>query len=363
MLHALLAPSSMARTVQCTASPLLAAMFPDEPTQDSLEGDAAHWLAGNQAKHGKVEIDIAPNDIEITEEMWDGADLYEETILKAHPNAKLMVHIEETIKHSVIHEQCWGTPDGWLWDAESKTLHVFDYKFGHRFVDIYENWQLIVYAILILAAYGLTAEHVVMTIVQPRSFCKEGPVRSWRITKDQLWQYLPGLQTIAAAAVSGGRCKTGHECRDCKARHRCATLAESSYSIADYLGDAVLSDMTIEIEAAEYQLLCRLERLITARRSGLEQSLSSQAVRGAVIPGHMLEQGFGREKWIIPAADVKKLGAMFGKSLVEEKPITPKQAIKAGVPESVVKQKSVTPLGAIKLVPVGNKLKRIFKNE
>ena len=79
--------------------------------------------------------------------------------------------------------------------------------------------------------------------------------------------------------------------------------------------------------------------------------LLARIKQGAAIPGWMAQQGQGREKWAMPLPEVIALGQMMGVDISKPGAVTPKQAIKAGLPAELVKQYSETPFGEIKLVP------------
>ena len=81
------------------------------------------------------------------------------------------------------------------------------------------------------------------------------------------------------------------------------------------------------------------------------------------MPGWVVEQGIGREKWGKPIAEVIALGDMLEFDL--RKPvdaITPNQAKKLGVDESVITAYSTKPRTGLNIVSDnGNKAKQVFK--
>ena len=68
------------------------------------------------------------------------------------------------------------------------------------------------------------------------------------------------------------------------------------------------------------------------------------------MPYYHVEQGYGRQQWALPEAQIIIMGQMFGKDLSKPGVITPSQAKKLGVSEEIVKAYSVTPATALKLV-------------
>src|SRR5271168_2300972 len=170
MLHAKLAPSSAARRFACPGSRALEEKYPQiTESMASREGTAAHWVAQQYLAGNYTMPATTPNGEPITKEMFEGADLYEHEVKWVAGEHEL--HIEEKIDISNIHSECWGTPD--CWTIINDHLHIFDYKFGHGYVDVFENWQLLEYAAGI--ALQVSISKVTMTIIQPRCYTKESP--------------------------------------------------------------------------------------------------------------------------------------------------------------------------------------------
>ena len=179
MEHALLPPSSAARVIQCPASLFMCSQFPEtDDNPKALEGTQAH------------EVNVAmwtgqPIPSFATEEMLEGAEMWCETL-----GARTDVYYEQVVDCSQIHPDNWGTPDAWAYDEMTATLHVWDYKFGHRHVKAFENWQLINYAAGIWTSGGYNVSNFELTIVQPRSYHADGPVRSWSVDRVQMEGYI-----------------------------------------------------------------------------------------------------------------------------------------------------------------------------
>ena len=83
--HAFLAPSSAFRWVHCAAAPSMEAAYPElEPSPESLEGTAAHWVVQMLLQGTPVSLGTqAPNGVAVTEEMLEGAELVQEDIFAA----------------------------------------------------------------------------------------------------------------------------------------------------------------------------------------------------------------------------------------------------------------------------------------
>ena len=222
--HAILAPSSAARIVACPGSVKLAAMYPQMETIEAREGTAAHWAAA-EILHGRVVAvgQVADNGVTLNDDMLEAAYLYSDYIESL--NLISEYNIERTIRSGYLHEENWGTPD--FFNYESLTLHIPDFKFGHKYVDVYRNWQLINYAALILDFLGVDGsldQHikVVMTIVQPRNFHRDGPIRTWSVMASELRPYFNQLRAAFDAAMQpDAKCIVNSECEYCPGRHAC----------------------------------------------------------------------------------------------------------------------------------------------
>ena len=357
--HAVLTPSSAARWDQCSGSVKLEALYPQEETEKSREGVLAHavcaaLLQGSNAPAGA------------TDEMLDGADLYVDEIHK-HVDNGIPLLVESKVDCGYIDPNCWGTPDAWAVDRAAGVLYVWDYKFGHRHVEVFENWQLIAYAAGILEVAGLSKGaniHTVnLTVVQPRSYHHDGPVRSWKIRVDELQGYFVKLSMRAKAAMRpDAPTSTGRECGDCSARHACPTLQSAAYSAVERAGENVTFDMPPEALGRELAVMRSAAEILEARISGLENEVLGNIKRGVAVRGWATEQGTGREKWSRPIEEILALGEMMGVAVSKPGAITPKQAVKAGLPAAVVAGYTETPKGEIKLIrDNGSFTRKIFQ--
>jgi hypothetical protein len=265
-----------------------------------------------------------------------------------------------------IHAECWGTPDAWIYKTDENTLYVFDYKHGFRYVDVFENWQLIAYTCGILDALGINGhsdQHltVVMRVVQPRAYHRDGPVREWRVKASELRPYFNKLAMAAGAALSPNpQCVPNPECLDCKARHACPALQQDAYRSAQLSHASLPVEMPAAAVGLELHFLRGAAKRLGARIAGLEQQAEALIGRGEYVPFSAMLPTAGRSAWAKPISEVLALGALYGVTLTKPATITPTQAIKAGLPAEVVTMYSETKRGLALGADDGKQARKVF---
>lgn len=347
-MHSPIAPSSAERWVPCPGSVSLCQRVPEPPEgEEARDGTASHWV-GSEALEGRTVAvgAMAPNHVVTTEAMHEGAQLWVDTCRKAEFDLGLIGHlqVESRLAMPNVHDECFGTTDTWLWDERTRTIRVWDYKYGHRFVNVVGIWQMILYVLGIMELLGIDDRNwsdvwVELTIIQPRCYRSEGPVRTWRVRASDLAPYRRMLINSAREAMSGtGRLVAGEYCRDCPGRYACPALNRAVHEVfglssEQYLDELALSDLGQHLEALE-----AAQGLLNARISGIRGQIEASVRGGKSVPGWTLDRVAGRLKWTSPIESIKLLGAMYGAKVTQEEPVTPTQAIKAGLPAEVVKQ-------------------------
>ena len=360
--HSILPPSGAAAWRRCAMWVAMNQAYPQPDTPETLEGHAAHWvfaemLAGRIVCEGQV----APNGVVVTEEMVEGAELVVDTV-RARIPAGVPLHVEERVAIARIHPQCFGTPDIWAYVTQTGVLEVIDYKFGHRFVDEYENDQGIAYtagiidhlAELMQKGPGLIDQMIKVnfTVIQPRCFYKGAPVRTWSVLASDLRGHINQLAGAAELALMPNPpAVTNSECRDCPGRHACPALQQAAYADAEFATRSSPVELAPAAASLELRMMERALERLQNRVEGMREAVATYIRQGHAVPWHRAEQGYGRTQWTIPAEQVVAMGSLMGVDLSKNGAKTPTQAKKAGVDEAVIKAYSVTPLGSIKLVP------------
>lgn len=358
--HSILPPSGAAAWRRCALWVTMNRLYPQPDTPEIMEGHAAHWVFGEMlAGRSVTEGTLAPNGIPVTDEMIEGAELVVDTV-RARIPAGTPLYVEQPVAIARIHPQCWGTPDIWAYHAG--VLEVIDYKFGHRFVDEYENDQGIAYiagiidhlAELMQKGSGLLDQviKVNFTVIQPRCFYKGAPVRTWTVTASDLRGHINPLAGAAEAALGANpTATTNPECQDCPGRHACPALQQAAYHDAEFAVKSSPVELKPAAASLELRMLERALERLQARVEGMREAVATHIRQGHAVPYHRAEQGYGRQQWTMPVDQVLAMGQLMGVDLSKPGVKTPKQALKSGVDEAVIKAYSVTPMGSVKLVP------------
>lgn len=370
--HSLIAPSSASRWVHCHGSARMEQSARDageveDNTDESMEGEAAHQICA------ALLTDVFPPEAELGYSFESGVVVDEEMIEAAkmyasHVSARTDDPvIEERLDISAIHPECFGTPDCWGWETGRLSLHIWDFKYGHLFVDAWENWQCICYAAGILAKYPQlddTQVEVNIHVVQPRNYDSSGPIRTWTTRASDLRAHFNVLKFAAAKALSAepDTKATPGGCRDCAARHRCPTFQRATMEAAHIAGHAVPLKLSAEALGHELRTLEYAQKMIDARITGLSEQGLARAKRGENIPFYEITESRPRERWNEPNEKILALFSMLGHDIAKPaEPITPVQARKLGIAESVISEYAERPRGELCLTFCSTtKAKKVF---
>jgi hypothetical protein len=333
MSHDIIAPSGLDITVQCPRSVGLQMGLPDLPTEESMEGDAAHWLAMMTANGIPMPVGTpCPNGVLVDQDMIDGAELWAD-IVGPYGEAERKVRIVR------IHPRhCGGTPDNYRHDPIAQTVRVFDYKYGHRFVEVFENKQLAAYATGIIDELNLPQAEtwVEFVLVQPRSYHPDGPVRRWTVRASDLVGLVNQIHAQVGKAIDengvpkpDAPAQTGENCRDCKARHLCTLFQRNAASLVDAAGRADLFELPPAQLGAELSYLDGAIQRLKGRRDGLSIQAENSIRSGVDVPGYEMGEGRSTEQWREDADvdTVSAFGAAMGVALCADVKLrTPTQA-------------------------------------
>jgi len=361
---------------------MMNAAYPTPDTEETRAGSAAHELGAAKIEaraHGRAPDSgvpavgaIAGNGEVVTEEMAEAAEIYAADV---HATMQRTGSFRPLVEHRIharrVHDHCWGTMDCALWAPGGRALYLWEFKYGHLPVDVFECLQLVAYFQGLFEEAGLTGLDdqnltVVFTVVQPRVYSRGGPVQRWRVRASELRPLVNQLANAAGEALGPQpTARPGPHCEFCPGRHACEAHQRAGFRSMAIASQSLPFDMGPEAVGLELRKLREARQLIEGRISGLEEQAAAMIRSGKRVPFNRMEQGYGRERWKAPPEEVFALGDMYGVELRKPRePLTPGQARKAGLPPELVATYAEKPRGALKLVEdAGKKARWIFASK
>ena len=361
----------MGVTVYCAGSVAMQAQYPQEATDDSKAGDAAHWVCEQvltAVKHGGLGV-VTPESLVgaqdpagtiISQEMAEGAQVFVEDCLSvvAPTGDFAAMNVEAKVQCHRVHPTLnYGTVDWWA--RIGNVIYVKDFKFGHGFVDEYENWQMMDYAAGILDELGIDGIQdqnywVEMTVVQPRYY-NASPCRTWRLLAADLRNYVNIMSYQAhKALMPDAECVSGEHCKNCTARRGCPAARKSSYWAMQVSTEAVPVNLPAAAVGLELDYIKRAIKALEYQETALMEYAEALISKGDVVPGYARVPSAGQYKWNMDDVTMIMIGEATDQDLRSTKTITPAEAKKRGIDESFIKAQTHRPSSM--------KLKRLSKN-
>lgn len=379
-------PSALDLTVKCPASMRLQASIPALPeTDEQAEGHVAHIVAlAHASLHMRERFALgckfSYNNREwtIDQDMIAGATLYAREMGGYHSDLRL----EDPVGCPSIHPQCAGTPDAWRFFPDARKAHaecppempsdlfnagllkilrVGDYKYGHRYVEVFGNFQMTAYTTGIMQRLNLTdldpGLWLELFIVQPRCYTPEGKVRVWRIRADQLRAYINVASSASHQALSDNPlCRTNDSCVDCKARHACTTLQYSAGALVEFSTSPEIAELPPNALGVELATIQDAIKRLEARATGLEAQAETLLRQGKAIPHFHLKPGRSVLTYHedVDTDELVSFGDLINVNLRKmltrkELVVTPTQALQLGVDEVTMRSYASRPHAALKL--------------
>lgn len=362
----ILRPSQAPRWYYCAGSFALEGLFPEaEDSPEAREGTAAHHYVTETLEGRPPAIgSFAPNGHPIDADMVRHGHLYiedvEATMRELVPSQTLFRVETKVAAHRLVHPECEGTPDTFAVNLARRRLVIWDYKYGHGFVDAWMNWQLVAYFAGVIEGLDLTREDVAdlqvsLRVVQPRNYHRDGPLRVWGTTGAHLWGLVEQLRLAAYAAKQpGAPTVTGEHCDNCSGRHACDALKRVGGASVDKAGSSVPDPLPPDALGLELARLRAAKDRLSSRLDGLEEHALALMRQGKTVPGWAMGSVNSRERFATDPAQVFALAQAMGVKLQASLPPLGevKSAFKAaGLPEELLKAYTEKPAGTAKLVP------------
>jgi hypothetical protein len=203
------------------------------------EGTAAHALAekvlSNRNTAPGLFIGMLFGGVEVTEEMADYVQIFTDycsALMNDSEVRNTWVEKRFTLAKLNPPDPMFGTADFVAYN--NGVLEVVDLKYGAGVVvDVYENEQLLYYALGALIELGLVVDTIKVTIVQPRTTHKDGIIRSFSVTFDELMAFTNRLMAAAKRTKDADApLVPGSHCRFCPANALCPALRKTALEVA-----------------------------------------------------------------------------------------------------------------------------------
>ena len=361
----------------------MAQQYPEtEPSAESMEGDASHEIGAIIIEAAQIGVTrnmdffigkTATNGVLFTEEMYDAARIYADDVITIMRKYAIFggeqIGVESKLTAPYIHELSHGTIDSFIFPRRDRHLYLWDYKYGYGIHEAFENWQLINYLAGLVERFkidGIEDQNITvhMRIAQPRAFHRDGSIREWTVNLAEMRGYINVLRSNAHKALSNDSVtRTGEHCRHCQARHVCAAALTGGMQLYEVATAPTPLDMSLTAIGIQHAIITRAKKQLDYLESGYMEQVKTLMRTGSNVPGWMVEQGYGRERWAKPPAEIIQLGKLMGYDFSKpDAAITPNQARKICNDDALIKTYSETPRAGLKIVPDNcSKAKQVFK--
>jgi hypothetical protein len=301
---------------------MLSLPYPEQETEETREGNEAHALAADGLMAAFTGLQWRTPQTE----MGFAVGQYVSRCLGAPGQDR---RFEETLPISTISEHCGGTVDFRALDYGTRTLYIKDFKYGHKPVEAFENWQCMLYAEAQIVAHKLDdlTWTVDIEIVQPRCYATRD-THTWRIPAHALRPYINKARAAAEEALSATPlARSGAWCTYCPAVHVCKTALKAGASLYEAAARGMPHDMPAWAVGTQLAIVRRAIKQLEALDAAYTAEVQGRVTAGENCGPWAAVEESGHLKWLL---DDDTVAAMIP-HLCKTKPPTPTQARDAGV--------------------------------
>lgn len=308
--HAKLSPSASKRWMSCPGSvQLIEKLKPVEKSNPNAdEGTVAHAVAekclkGNWYASQMIgkKILVGNTHHTVTKTMAEHVQTYLDYVKEKATGQNLMIEHRCTLKSLKVPGLDGGTSDAVI--KSTFGVEVIDLKYGQGVVvEVEDNPQLMQYALgVILSDAALCKKNVpvTMTIVQPRAYHEDGPIRSIVMSSTDLINWAKEELVPAAKATrekDAPLAAGDSQCKFCPVAGQCPALYKKTQEIAvsDFNTLPAVESLTQE------QVLRVLDHadMIRSFIVAVEQHAKTLMDQGAKIPGYKLVEKTKHRKFV-----------------------------------------------------------------
>lgn len=286
----------MERWSNCPASVRMSEGVESTPSVHAQEGTDAHEVAATVLETSKWPTDLDSDTRDALQVYYD----YVRGIQNKATHSNIW--IEQRFDLSGIFPGAFGTADCIVMDHDNGVLHVIDYKHGRGVpVEVYENKQLMYYALGAVRSVDALPDRVCMTIVQPRCPHRDGSVRSWEVSLDVILEFAGQLEEAAQRTKDPNeKPNPGSWCKWCPAAGFCPAVTQKHLDVAKTVFSSV-DKYDPQKLAAVLDVLPQIEDWV----KNVREFAYREACQGRVPPGHKLVNKRAMRKWKDPKKTVQ----------------------------------------------------------
>lgn len=342
--------SGLSRIMTCLAPLAFEGLHEQEDIAAAKEGTAAgEYLAHLLTKPNQQAPSHASNGVEFDDEMrFHAVNAANEIIPYAQSQVLCETRIDWVTRSRIVLRGQYDV--SYVRDGK---LYIDDLKYGWKHVEVFENWQLLAYAIGEVIRRQMPFEKIVLRIIQPRPHHEDGPIRIWELSYEELLAYKEQIEQRFLQIASGNReMVTSTKCKYCLgAAEACTAFNKTFNASVEYVLKDFKQDSLTEKEIAEQlDLIARVTDVLKIKSDSLNQLSIDRITHGGIIPGYVMEKSYGDRQWkkgISPLV----IKTLTGKEIIEQKMLSPAKAERLGVPKELVSK-------YVERFFVGNKLVR-----
>ena len=254
--HSILGASASSRWLNCPGSVGLSAQVPERgDTKYTAEGTVAHEVAELALREGVDPLMYVGKRIDgvtVTKEMALAVGMYVDKVntLAESVGVDPMIEVRFSLEKLGPPVDMFGTADCVVPDRERSHLHVLDYKHGQGVVvEATDNPQLMTYALGAVLHLEERFDQITVWIIQPRAPHRDGVVREWTFSWDELVDFRKRLIAGAEACFEeDAPLNVGSWCRFCPASALCPAQKENAVAAVQ---DAFVADAEAHLPQPE----------------------------------------------------------------------------------------------------------------
>lgn len=372
----------MARAIACSGSVRLSYGVRDEEDDTfSAPGTAAHHIGESCIKPGAnpeawrwmgtpVKVGDMREPVIVDKEMADAVQLYVDHVNADCPDRNQgNSGVEEFIHAPSIHPYFWMATDFWHMPDGTRRLKIKDYKHGAGIVvEAVGNVQMRYYAAGVMEHRNLWSEvdEVEMTIVQPRGWHFDGPIRSWTITTEELQAWLEDeLVPAMDKALVSRDTKAGQHCRFCPAAGRqCPSILSATEELFEMIKELKLTDegQAPLLTPAQMSRFAELQDMVKPAAKHVDRAIFGALQAGIAVFNRKLAEGRKHRVWRDNKAE-KALVKEFGEDAYADRELrTPAQIEELPGGKEFVTKNAFKPKGELTVVPIADGRKAVSKD-